>query len=317
MFQKLICVLGGTGFVGEQLVSVLTKAGYRVRIPSRNRERRRDVLVLPQVDVVDADVHDPATLNTLFQDCFAVINLVAILNEQGDDTFEKVHVELPRKIVDACRHAGVSRLLHMSALNADAQQGASAYLRSKGQGEAIVHGADELHVTSFRPSVIFGPGDHFFNRFAGMLHALPMMPLMCPQARMAPVYVSDVVTAMAKTLREKTTYGQRYDLCGPEVFTLLDLVEYTRRLLKVKRRIIPLSDGLSALHGKILGKLPGKLFTYDNYLSLQTPAVCSAPFPEMFGIEPACIDSIVPKYVGREDIRGRFDSMRRHAARDA
>ena len=316
MFQKLICVLGGTGFVGEHLVSGLTKAGYPVRVPSRNRERRRDLLVLPGVDVVDADVHDPDTLKTLFQDCFAVINLVAILNEEGRDTFEKVHVELPRNIVAACRQAGVGRLLHMSALNADARQGSSAYLRSKGQGQDIVHAADDLLATSFRPSVIFGPGDRFFNRFAGMLQSLPVLPLMCPNARMAPVYVGDIVTAMVKALREKAAYGQSYDLCGPETFTLLDVVEYTRRLLKLKRRIIPLSDGMSALHGRILGKLPGKLFTYDNYLSLQTPAVCNAPFPEIFGIQPASIDSIVPKYVGRDDIRGRFDTLRRHAARD-
>ena len=135
MTSKTICVLGGTGFVGHQLVSQLTKAGYYVVVPSRNRERQRSLQVLPKVDVVDADIHDEDTLNALFVGCEAVINLTAILNENSKGEFQKVHVELVEKVINACKSNGIDRLLHISALNADAQNGNSAYLRSKGEGE--------------------------------------------------------------------------------------------------------------------------------------------------------------------------------------
>ncbi len=319
MIQKKICILGGTGFVGHHLASELCRAGFDILVPSRNRERHRSLFVLPRVDVVDADIHDQATLERLFDGCDVVINLAAILNEAGHDTFRKVHVELPRKIVAACKSAGVARLLHMSALNADAGKGSSAYLRSKGEGEQIVLGAggDDLAVTVFRPSVIFGIDDHFFTTFANMLTLLPVLPVFCADARLAPVYVGDVVEIMQKSLNDDATFGQAYDLCGPETFTLLELAEYTARLVNPKRKVMAIGPGLSALAGRILGMLPGKLFTYDNYLSLQTPAICQGrPLPSYFGVEPTRVDAVVPKYIGRQDIRGRYDVMRRHAARD-
>jgi len=316
MIQKTICVLGGSGFVGHQLVSQLSKAGYVVRIPSRNRERRRSIMVLPNVEITDVDINDEEALKGLFSGCDAVINLAAILNEQATDTFKKLHVELAQKVVNACRATGVTRLLHMSALNADAKNGSSAYLRSKGEGEDLVHGADDLQVTSFRPAVMFGWDDHFFTRLDLMMRYLPVMPVFCPEARMAPVYVEDVVTVMMKSLTDKTTIGQRFDLCGPEAFTMLELTQYTRRLTKAKTILLPMGPGLSALHGRILGILPFKVFTHDNFLSLQTPAICKGPFPEQFGIVPKKLDMIVPKYIGRKDIRGRYDEIRRKAARD-
>ncbi|MBI3771140.1 MAG: complex I NDUFA9 subunit family protein [Gammaproteobacteria bacterium] len=317
MRSKTICLLGGTGFVGHHLSAALTQAGYSVLVPTRHRERHRSLLVLPGVTVVDANIHDEPTLTRLLKDCGAVINLVAILNEHRRGDFEQVHVELPKKILRACHANGISRLIHMSALNANTTQGSSAYLRSKGKGEDLVHAATDMQVTSFRPSIIFGQDDHFFNRFATLLRTLPVMPIACPDSRMAPVFVGDVVTAIVKSLNDKTTFGQRYELCGPEVFTLQDLVTYTARLIKSKRRLLPLGDGLSALQGRVLGRLPGKLFTYDNYLSLQTPAVCGQPFPPQFGIQPATVDSIVPLYIAGRDLRGRYDYMRRQAARDA
>ncbi len=317
MIQKNVCVVGGTGFVGHQLASELAKAGFRIRIPSRNRERRRSIFVLPNVEVVDADIHDEDALKALFDGCDIVINLAAILNEQGKESFTNMHVELPRKIVSACKASGVPRLIHMSALNADADKGSSRYLRSKGEGEKIVMAAaDELAVTIFRPSVMFGNSDSFFNTFARMMAHLPALPAFCADARLAPIYVADVVSAMMQALNDKETFGQRYDLCGPETFTMLDLMEYTSRQMRRRRKVIPLGPGMSALAGRILGLLPGKLFTYDNYLSLQTPAVCKPAIPARFNIEPTRLDAIVPKYIGQTDIRGRYDEMRMHAARD-
>lgn len=315
MTPKTICVLGGTGFVGHQLISQLTKAGYYVVVPSRNRERRRSLSVLPKVDVVDADIHDEEALKALFVGCHAVINLVGILNEFKRGDFQRSHVELVQKVVEACKATGVTRLLQMSALNADATQGSSAYLRSKGEGENLAH-ASGLHVTSFRPSVMFGNDDHFFNKFALMLRYLPVLPLVCADSRFAPVYVGDVVAVMIKALDDKESHGQRYDLCGPEAYSMQQMVEYVNRISGYNRFILPLGNGLSALMARVMGLLPFKPFTYDNYLSLQTPALCVAPFPARFGIEPTRIEPIVSRYIGHEDMRGRYDTIRQQAARD-
>lgn len=316
MKKHMICVLGGTGFVGQHLVHDLVAAGHQVRIPSRHRERHRELLVYPTVEVVDADIHDDATLARVFEGCDTVINLVAILNESHRDRFHAVHVDLPRRIIETARHVGIKRLLHMSALNADAKQGASRYLQSKGEGEDLVHAAADLQVTSFRPSVIFGPGDHLFNHFAGLLRLAPVLPVPCPEARFAPVYVGDVVQAFIKALDDKACFGQRYELCGPRSYTMLELVNYTARMLGVKRTLIGLSKGLSSLQAWVMQWLPGKPFTPDNYRSLQVDAVCSGPFPALFGITPISVESVVPYYIGRRDQQAMYDAIRAQARHD-
>ena len=318
MKKHSICVLGGTGFVGRHLVGTLTAAGHRIRVPARHRERNRELLVLPTVDVVETNIHDDAALASLLEGCDVVINLVAILNEARRTSFRDIHVELPRRIVKTCRQLGIKRLIHMSALNADAQQGASRYLQSKGEGEALVHAAadQEFHVTSFRPSIIFGPGDHFFNHFADLLKIAPVLPLPCPESRVAPVYVGDVAQAFLKTLDDKSSYGQRYELCGPRVYTLEEVVNYTARALKIKRNILPLSKGLSRLQAQVMQYLPGKPFTLDNYRSLQVDAVCQGAFPAQFNIVPTSVESVVPYYVGRRDQQAQYDAMRVQARHD-
>ena len=312
--KPLVCVLGGTGFVGQHLASRLVEAGYQVRVPSRRRERHRELMVLPDVDLVQANVHDTTDLNHLTAGCSAVINLVAILNESRRNDFRRVHAELPSKIIHACRENGVTRLLHMSALNADAKNGPSQYLRSKGEGEDLVHAAEGLETTSFRPSVIFGPGDHLFSHFARLLKMAPVfVPLACPNSRFAPIYVGDVVDIMVTALEERDTIGQRYDLCGPRTYTLLQLLEFTNQVIKTNRQIIELGDGLSRLQAKIMEKLPGKLFTYDNYLSLQVDSVCRTPLPDLFDIELHRIEEIVPVYLLNRTHTGRLDQYRQLA----
>lgn len=313
-----VCILGGTGFVGRHLIQELTASGYQLRVLTRRREQHRDLLVLPNLVLVEADIHDAHALTGQFSGCDAVINLVGILNEKGRDGsgFRRAHVELPRKIVQACLAAGVTRLLHMSALNADAQAGRSHYLRSKGVGEELVHGVQGLHTTSFRPSVIFGPEDSFFNRFATLLKFSPFIfPLACPQARFAPVYTSDVVKSFALALNEMASFGQRYELCGPRIYTLKQLVEYTAHVINVRRKIIGLSDGLSRLQARIFDWLPGKPFSLDNYYSLQTDSICRGPFPAIFNIAPTPVEAIVPNYLSPQDQKARFRDYRRSAGR--
>lgn len=310
-----ICVLGGTGFVGEHLTAHLAELGFRVRVPTRRPVRHRALGVLPRAEVIQADVHDPSALEALLRDCDAVVNLVAILNEDRRGDFHRVHVALVEALVEACHRTGIRRLIHMSALNAG-PDGPSKYLRTKGEGEALAHNASGLSVTSFRPSVIFGPGDHLFNRFATLLQRLPLVfPVACPSARLSPVHVGDVVRSIAAALTDPATIGQRYELCGPRVMTLEQIVRYTANVIGSRRRIVPLGDSLSRLQARILGRLPGRLFTWDNYLSLSVPGTCDKGFPAVFGIEPTAVEAAVPLYLGRLGRRTRLAQARRTARR--
>ena len=301
MSTHKICLLGGTGFVGKRLAARLSEAGHDVVIFTRHRERQRDLLVLPTVRLVQGDVHDPEFLRKQFEGRDTVINLVGILNEKGRDGrgFARVHEELPSMIAEACRQTGVTRLLHMSALHAS-PAAPSRYLRTKALGEDAVHraGSPDFHVTSFRPSVIFGPGDSFLNRFAGLLRLTPgMFPLACPQARFQPVYVEDVVRAFVESLDNHKTFGQRYDLCGPKVYTLREIVEYVARLVGKRVCIVGLNDALSYLQAATLEFMPGKPFSLDNYRSLKVDSVCDKDFPEVFGITPSSLEQIAPTYL--------------------
>jgi uncharacterized protein YbjT (DUF2867 family) len=314
-----ICVLGGSGFVGMALVAKLIKQGCHVRVLTRRRERHRELLVLPGVEVIEADIQHPPALEHYFRDRDAVINLVGILNEKHDDglEFRRVHVDLPEKIVHACQHTGITRLLHMGALHADAKKAPSYYLRSKGEALDLVHAVRELEVTSFCPSVIFGPGDSFFNRFASLLRLMPgVMPLACGNTRFAPVYVGDVAEAFVRSLNNPASFGQNYELCGPHVYTLKQLVAYTAQQLGLKRRVIGLGPGLSRLMANVFEYVPlFKPITRDNYRSLQVDSVCNAPFPAIFGITPRSIEEVVPAYLGQQRARERYQSLRQHAQR--
>lgn len=307
-----ICVLGGTGFVGGHLVRRLVNSGYRVKVLTRHRERHRELLVCPTVRVIQADPYDRDELRAQFADCQAVINLVAILNG-SEQAFHKVHVELPQQIAEVCAEVGIKRLLHMSALNADAEKGPSFYLKSKGAGEqAVFAAAGSVPTTCFRPSIIFGPDDHFFNQFATLLKLGPVFPVACPTARFAPVYVNDVIEAMLAALTNEATFGKSLELCGPRVYTFRELVQLTAEMVGVRRLIVNLPDKLARLQAKLFERLPGQLFTEDNYRSLQVDSVCTHDGFAGLGIAPKSVESIMPGYLsGRAAKSFRYSAFRR------
>lgn len=319
MVIRSICIVGGTGFVGRHLAAELARHGHRLRVLTRRRERRRELLVIPTLELVEANVHHSEELREQFQGFDAVINLAGILNESGgrNRDFGAVHASLPETVSEACRLAGVKRLVHMSALGA-ATDAPSQYLRTKAAGEAAAHAAAEhgIAVTSFRPSVIFGPDDGFFNRFATLLALpVPVFPLACAGARFAPVFVGDVAQAFSRCLDDKTTFGQHYELVGPHVYTLRELVEYTARLAGRRKLIVGLPDSAARLQAHVLGHLPGKPFSMDNYHSLQVDSISDDNGLPALGIEPTALESVVPGYI-RGGRNSRYSNLRTTAGRN-
>ena len=315
MVHTSICILGGTGFVGRYIAARLATSGKQVRILTRYRDHHRDLLVLPNVELIEADVFDSSQLETHIKDMDTVINLIGILNEKqhNGDGFRRVHVDLPKSILGACLKLHVPRIIHMSALNADANLGTSFYLRTKGEGENALHtySGKRLAVTSFRPSVIFGPGDSFLNRFAGLLKKMPFIfPLACADARFAPVYAGDVAERFIRAIDDKSTYGKRYDLCGPEVYSLKELVEYTADVLGLNRRVISLPDFISKMQAHTLEWLPGKPFSIDNYNSLKLDSTCKKAKHE-----PTSMAMVVPSYLGKANRQTGYDALRKIARR--
>jgi NADH dehydrogenase len=317
---RTVGILGGTGFVGRRLANRLVRDGYRLRVLTRNREaHREDLIVLPGLDLVETNVKNPELLAQAVSGCDAVINLIGILNERGRDGggFRDAHVELARNLVTACREKAIHRVLQMSALNAD-PAGPSHYLRTKGEAEELLHGAADLVVTSYRPSVIFGPGDSFFNRFAALLRFAPVFPLACAGARFAPVFVGDVVEAMARTLHDPRWYGRRLQLCGPAVYTLEQLVRYTAACAGLRRWIVPLPDPLARMQARVFdwwpfGAFVDKPFSTDNYLSARADSVCTCNDLEALGIRPTAVEAVVPVCLGHRGARARYGEFRSHA----
>lgn len=306
-----ICVLGGSGFVGRHVCAALAARGYRVRVPTRDRERAKHLTMLPTVELIAADVHDAATLKELLQGCDAVINLVGVLHGgRGKVGFAAAHVELARKLVAACRQTGaggVRRLLQMSALNA-APDGPSDYLRSKGEAEAILKSSG-LDVTIFRPSVIFGREDNFLNMFATLLKCFPAMIVPAARARFQPVCVSDVAHAFAEALAQQDSIGKSYDLCGPKVYTLKELAEFVAHTTGVRRLIFGADSALTHVMAFAMECLPGKMMSVDNVRSMALDSVCNGcAFP--FGIVPESVEAVAPAWLAYRTPRGRYAHFR-------
>jgi NADH dehydrogenase len=276
--------------------------------------------VLPELNLVNANVHDAGELAVQFKSVQVVINLVGILNERGHggSGFSAAHTELARKVAGTCRSAGVLRLLHMSALGADAQAGPSHYLRTKGEAEQVVRAecGDAVDFVIFRPSVIFGPDDSFINRFAHLLRLVPLVfPLARASARFAPVYVDDVVQAMQRCLRGGAASERSLELCGPDIYTLREVVAFTARTLRLRRWIFGLPDFMARLQGVVLGLIPGKPFSLDNFRSLTVDSVCSENGFALLGMEPQSMPGIVRQYLGAKSRTGLLDDYRESARR--
>jgi uncharacterized protein YbjT (DUF2867 family) len=303
--QLSVCVLGGTGFVGTELVIRLARDGHWIRVPTRTPGDNDPLRVLETVRLIRADVHDPRVLARLFAGVDVVVNLIGILNERGRATFKSVHVDLAAKVVAAARTAGVKRLLHMSSLAADAEAAPSKYLRTKGEAEVRVRASSpSLAWTIFRPSVIFGDGDSLTNRFARLLRLSGgFLPLARAGARFAPISVEDVAEAFRRALSNRATIGQTYELCGPQVMTLEEVVRITAEVAGLRCSIIRLPDFVALAQAVIMNFLPGKPFSVDNYRSLTIDSVCREDGCARLGIKPQPMRAVLPTYLGETSAR--------------
>ena len=307
-----VILLGGSGFIGRQLAFALANRGCNVTVPCRRPHRNQSLRVHPGIRLVESEVLKPDQLDQLCQGQQAVINLVGILHERRKGDFRNVHVNFIKSLVSACTKNDIKRLIHLSALGADQASGGSLYLRSKGEGENLLHtfGQKDLEVTSFQPSVVFGKQDQFINRFASILRlCVGLFPLACPKSKLAPVYVGDLVERIVDSLDDRNTYSKRYTVCGPEVFTLQQIIELIIEAVQARCRVLPLGNGLSKMQAMILQNLPGKLFTMDNYRSLQTDNICT---------EGNLCNTSLRQYIGDLGVlfsnKKQYDNFRRNYA---
>lgn len=309
-----VLVLGGSGFVGRHVCEHLVRAGHRLTVATRRASHAAAVQTLPGLTVREADVHDEASLARLVTGHDAVVNLIAILHG-NEARFERVHVQLPARIARAMQAAGVKRLVHVSALGANAQ-GPSMYQRSKARGEAVLQAAG-LELTLLRPSVIFGAEDKFLNLFAALQKVFPFMPLAGSATKFQPVWVADVAQAIVACLNDRSTIGQTYEACGPEVFTLGELVQRAGQWAGVKggkgRPVIPLPQWVGWVQALCMEIAPGEpLMSRDNLASMKVDNVASGQAPDLqaLGITPAALSAVAPGYLGVKGPCSQFDGWR-------
>ncbi len=301
--MKNILLIGGTGFLGSAIVRELARrpasADSCFTLPTRRRDKAKHLLVLPTATVVDADVHDRATLAQLMAGQDAVISLVGILKggegEPYGKGFARAHVELPQKIAVAAKAAGVRRVLHVSALKA-AADAPSGYLRSKAAGEAVLQNAG-LDLTIFRPSVIFGPGDSFLTLFARLAKIAPLFPLAGADARFQPVWVEDVAAAVADSLQRAESIGAAYDLCGPRQYSLRQLVTYAAAVAGHPRAIVGLPEAVAWLQAWAMEFIPNGPMTRDNIRSMRVASVCDSGCTLPFGRVATALEIVAPTYL--------------------
>ncbi len=319
MSAPRVLVLGGSGFVGRHVCEQLTRLGWHITVPTRRAVNAANVQSLPGLTVIEANVHQEADLARLMPGHGAVVNLVAVLHG-NEERFEQVHVDLPGKIASAMKKAGVQRLVHISALGADLQ-GPSMYQRSKARGETVLHNAG-LQMTVLRPSVIFGAEDKFLNLFADLQAIAPFMPLAGSATRFAPVWVGDVARAVVVCLQKPDTIGQTYELCGPDVLTLGELVKRAGQWAGVNhgkgRPVIGLPMWVGWLQAAAMELAPGEpLMSRDNLASMKVDNIATGQYPALcdLGISAASAAGVAPSYLGHRGPRSRLNGWRERAGR--
>ena len=314
--MKKIVITGGTGFVGRSVIERLFEHNRQTRlvVPTRRLASGRQVQLLPTVDLVECNIHDPAAQRAVLDGADALVHLVAVLHGSEAD-FDRVHVQLPRHLAAACAAAGVQRVVHVSALGV-ASHAPSAYLRSKAAGEAVWQQAAQLYgsgqghasgqtlsqgldITLLRPSVIFGAQDRFTNLFVSLQRVFPVLPLAGAGAQFQPVWVGDVAQAVVNSLAGQGPDSPVVECAGPEVLTLKQIVQRVGAMAGCARPVLGLPEALGMLQAAAMGLMPGEpLMSRDNVLSMRVPNIASGQLPGLaaLGITPASLDILAAHF---------------------
>lgn len=310
MTMRVVTIFGGTGFIGRHLVSALARRGIVVRIATRDTQRvlrEKTAGVVGQIVPMRCNPNDAASVAGVIAGADAVINLIGILHQTRKSSFEKMHVEAAEIIARATYQAGITRFVHMSALGADINS-ESKYAQSKAEGERAVRGAHPDAVI-MRPSVVFGPQDQFFNRFAAMAVWSPALPLIGGgNNKFQPVYVGDVVQAMMSALDNNITHGQTYELGGPATYSFRQILEFIMAKIGRQRFLLPLPYGVANSMAWVMELFPSPMLTRDQILLLQKDNIIQGRSLtlENLGITPTAVEAVVPAYLAAYQSGGRF-----------
>ena len=310
MNDKILTIFGGSGFIAFELVYKLSDHFKEIRVLSRNIEKCKQVKVIKNVDLYLYDPSNTSSFTRYLKDSHVVINTVGILNESRKVTFDDVHFDFVKNLVSKSRENNVAKFIHLSALNADVN-GPSKYLQSKGKADDYISSNNDtkLKTVVFRPSIVFGECDSFFNRFNRLLKYIPIFPLACPKSLFSPIYVKDLSNFVVESVLTSQYDNQINNVTGPKNYTFLELIKFILKVTNTKRIIVPLNYTLSYLQAFVFTYLvPGNIFTLDNLKSLQRDNITSDGLKGNTTIEEA-----VPLYLSKKS--NKLDTYRKKAGR--
>ena len=314
-YSKHAVLFGGAGFIGSELINALSNDNWRITVVTRRPHRHRNLLVVPQLKMVEAGDLSDDLINDLIGPADTVINLVGILNETRKASFTETHTLLPARIAQQSLQQKARKLIHLSALGG-AVEAPSDYLKSRGHGEAAIQAIAQqgLDCTILRPSIVFGPGDSFSKMFRQMLSMTPLIfPLVAPNARVQPVYVKDVVRCIVHAIDAPIGESGSFDIAGPKAYTLQDMIRLIDEFSGMHHKIIGLGPSLSRLLAFVAQFAPNKPLTPDNLRSLEVVSEVREDTPAPYGIQPTRFEAVAASWLSRH--RGPLDEFRRHAGR--
>ena len=312
--KKTIAIFGASGFLGSSLVLALSQSNHNLKLFSRNKEKIKLWTVNPHVQIFNLDLNNLAQIKKDLKKTDVVINLLGILHQSKKESFDNIHHIWPSHLAKVMKDLGIKRLLHVSALGASIKA-PSLYLKSKALGESELLKQKNLDITILRPSIIFGAKDNFINMFKILVKWLPVIALLSPNSKFQPIFIEDVSKILIKTLFDKKTYGKMYDLGGPDVYSLKDIIRLIIRSEKLTRIIIPLNKSLSYLFAFIMEMMPIKILTRDNWRSMEVDNVVNAQrgIPYRYSFER--LEHYLSNKKNRSPVRSKYGFYRTKSGR--
>ena len=312
--KKTIAIFGASGFLGSSIVLALNQSNCRLKLFSRNKEKIKYWTVNPDIQIFDFDLDNLTQVKKDLKNTDAVINLLGILHQSKKDSFDKIHHLWPTRLANTMKDLGIKRLMHLSALGTSFKA-PSLYLKSKAHGETALLKHKDLNLTILRPSIIFGARDNFINMFKALVKWLPVIVLLSPQSKFQPIYIEDVSKALIKSLWDKKTYGKVYELGGPDVYSLKEIIKLIINSEKLHRLIIPLNKPLSYMFALSMEMFPIKILTRDNWRSMQVDNVVDIQYAITYRYSQEHLEHYLENKKNRPPMRAKYNFYRSKSGR--